>query len=275
MNWRATVPSSDTAAVRGFVPPQNDEERMCMRHAEDLARIACQRGIPRYSAFLSDREQLLAEAAMHKANCTCCRFEGGWPGAERRVLCIEPEGCAPCVPIGCIEITCRLVAGATAPQHKDYLGSLMGLELKREAMGDILLPDPEQEGRAYLFVLKNAANVVLSELCRVGSVGVETREIELSELPAFPQAQHTIQTATVSSLRLDAVLAAMLHCSRGQAAELITAGRVEINHVPAASAHASVYCGDLFTVRGKGRFELTELPGKSRKDRTIISYFQY
>ena len=62
-------------------------------------------------------------------------------------------------------------------------------------------------------------------------------------LPAFPQAERTLQTATVSSLRLDAVLAAMLRCSRGAAAELVTAGRVEINHLPAESVHAPVYEG--------------------------------
>ena len=84
-----------------------------------------------------------------------------------------------------------------------------------------------------------------------------------------------MRTATVSSLRLDAVLAAMLHCSRGVAVELITAGRVEINHLPADKPHAPVYEGDVFTVRGKGRFGLTALPGKSKKARLIIEYFQY
>ena len=48
------------SAVRGFVPAQNDEERFLMRHVEDLARAAFGRGIARYSAFLSDREQQLA-----------------------------------------------------------------------------------------------------------------------------------------------------------------------------------------------------------------------
>ena len=50
------------STVRGFVPAQNDEERFLMRHVEDLARAAFGRGIARYSAFLSDREQQLAQA---------------------------------------------------------------------------------------------------------------------------------------------------------------------------------------------------------------------
>ena len=50
--------------ARGYIPPQDDRERFLMRHIEDLARTAMARGIPRYSAFLSDREQALAKAAL-------------------------------------------------------------------------------------------------------------------------------------------------------------------------------------------------------------------
>ena len=57
------------------------------------------------------------------------------------------------------------------------------------------------------------------------------------------------------------------------ASELVTAGRVEINHLPAEKPSAPVYEGDVFTVRGKGRFALTALPGKSKKERLIIEFF--
>ena len=208
-------------AARGFIPARTDEERYLMRHIEDLAHTAFSRDIARYSAFLSDREQDLARAALGRAGVQeGFRFEGGWLNAERRVLCIEPEYSCGEAPICCVRLQCCAQAGAALPAHKDYLGSLMGLELRR-------------------------------------------------------QAEREMHSATVSSLRLDAVLAAMLHCSRGQASELIEAGRVEINHLPADKPHAQVYEGDVFTVRGKGRFNLTALPGKSRKDRSIIEFFQY
>ena len=82
--------SSDTAnAVRGFVPPQNDDERRLMRRVEELCRVAVSRGIPRYTGFLSDREQSLAQAACNKAGCSCIRFWGGFDAAERRVLVLS------------------------------------------------------------------------------------------------------------------------------------------------------------------------------------------
>ena len=262
-------------AARGFIPARTDEERYLMRHIEDLAHTAFSRGIARYSAFLSDREQDLARAALGRADIEDgFRFDGGWPDAERRVLCLEPDGSYGEGPVRCVRLQCRALAGAALPAHKDYLGSLMGLELRREALGDIVLP-AGQPGTAYVFALEPAARLICRELLQAGRTELTTELLEPDAVPQFPAAQREMRSATVSSLRLDAVLAAMLHCSRGQAAELITAGRVEINHLPADKPHAPVYEGDVFTVRGKGRFGLSALPGKSKKDRSIIEFFQY
>ena len=111
-------------AVRGFVPARTDEERFLMRHIEDLARTAQSRGIARYSGFQSDREQELARAALGRAGLEeGFRFDGGWPEAERRILCLEPEYSYPENPIRCVQLQCRAQAGAVLPAHKDYLGS--------------------------------------------------------------------------------------------------------------------------------------------------------
>ena len=173
-----------------------------------------------------------------------------------------------------MRLQCRAQAGAALPAHKDYLGSLMGLELRREALGDIVLPE-DQPGTAYVFALEPAAQLICRELFQAGHTELTTELLTLDEVPQFPQAEREMHSATVSSLRLDAVLAAMLHCSRGQASELIEAGRVEINHLPLKTAHETAYAADIFTVRGVGRFKLAAIGGKSRKDRLFISFYQY
>ena len=269
-----SIEESPEAQRRGYIPPQNDKERFLMRHIEDLARTAESRGIPRYSSFLSDREQVLARAALAKAGCGCWRLEGGYPEAERRLAAIEPEGAWADSPLACVRLECRAVPGAQLPAHRDYLGSLMGLALKREALGDIVLP-ADRPGTAYVFALEPAARLICEELVQVGRAEVSCTRQPLEELPDLAPAEREKRTAAVSSLRLDAVLAAMLHCSRGAAAALIEAGRVEINHLPTESVHAPVYEGDIFTIRGRGRFALTGLPGRTKKDRQIIEFFQY
>ena len=269
-----SIEESPEAQRRGYIPPQNDKERFLMRHIEDLARTAESRGIPRYSSFLSDREQVLARAALAKAGGGCWRLEGGFPEAERRLAAIEPEGSWADSPLACVRLECRAAPGAQLPAHRDYLGSLMGLALKREALGDIVLP-ADRPGTAYVFALEPAARLICEELVQVGRTEVSCTRQPLEELPDLAPAEREKRTAAVSSLRLDAVLAAMLHCSRGAAAALIEAGRVEINHLPTESVHAPVYEGDIFTIRGRGRFALTGLPGRTKKDRQIIEFFQY
>ena len=134
----------------------------------------------------------------------------------------------------------------------------MGLELRREALGDIVLPE-DQPGTAYVFALEPAAQLICRELFQAGHTELTTELLTLDEVPQFPQAEREMHS--------------MLHCSRGQASELIEAGRVEINHLPADKPHAQVYEGDVFTVRGKGRFNLTALPGRGTRSGALLPGF--
>ena len=132
--------SSDTR-TRGFVPPQNEDERFLMRRVEELCRTAMQRGIPRATGFLSNREQALAQAALNREGCDFARFQGGWPDAERKVLCIEPPDSWPEEPVAVLHFTAPQQGGSAVPGHRDYLGAILGLGLDRACLGDIL-PDP-------------------------------------------------------------------------------------------------------------------------------------
>lgn len=257
---------------RGFMPAQNEQERLVMRRAEDLYRIAHTRGFAQYSTFLSDREQTLAKAAINKAGGQECSFEGGYPDAERKLLCIQPAGAYGEPPISCVRLQCAVMNESSQPAHKDYLGSLLGLGLERKCLGDIIL-DPENAGTAYVLALERIAELICTQLINIGRFSVRAEQYNGS-LPAIAQ-QYQLRTATVSSLRADAVLAAMLQCSRGQAANILRLGGLEINHIATTSPHAPVYEGDIFTVRKKGRYKLQTLGGKSKKERLFIEFFQY
>lgn len=258
---------------RGFVPPQNEDERFLMHRVEELCRTAMQRGIPRSTGFLSDREQALAQAALNRAECDCAHFAGGWEDAERKVLCIEPPDSWPEDPVAVLHFTVPQ-QGGTVPGHRDYLGAILGLGLDRTCLGDIL-PDPADARSVYAFVLADKADFIASNLAEVGhsTVRAEICDAVPQEVLRGPERQ--TQDATVPSLRADTVLAAMMHTSRSIAAQAIQSGRVEVNHVPLRTAHEEVFEGDIFTVRGTGRYRLTAIGGKSRKDRIFITFYQY
>ena len=263
--------SDPQTAVRGFIPPQNDDERRLMRRVEELCRIAQEREIPRYTGFLSDREQVLASAACSRAGCTCTRFWGGYPDAERKVLCIEPPDSWQEEPLSVLKFT---AFGDTAPTHRDYLGAILGLGLDRACLGD-LLQQPDAPGVFYALVLQDKAEFIAAELTGAGRATVKAELCDALPPDLSAGVVRELHEATVPSLRADAVLAAMMHTSRTKAAEYIAAGRVEINHLPLRAAHETAYARDIFTVRGVGRFRLQSIGGKSRKDRQFICYFQY
>ena len=246
------------------------EDRTLLARVLDRAKQASERNIPAATDFLSPAQQAQAADLLHAAGIpeTAYIRWGGYDGAERRRLVFLPDWLeTPDDQVAAVRAACRSGGDLT---HRDFLGSLMGMGIVREKIGDILVgPDS-----ADVLVLDTVAEFLAQSWESAGRVKLRVAEIDPGCVH-IPEIRREERRDTVSSLRLDAVLSAMLHVSRGTAAELIEAGRVEINHLPVEKPHAPVYEQDVFTVRGKGRFRLTALPGKSKKDRSIIEFFQY
>ena len=82
-------------------------------------------------------------------------------------------------------------------------------------------------------------------------------------------------TATVASLRLDCIISAALKVSREKAAALIRSGSVSVNHGITESVSENVSEGSVLSVRGSGRFILSEIGGSTKKDRIHITIKKY
>lgn len=80
---------------------------------------------------------------------------------------------------------------------------------------------------------------------------------------------------TVSSLRLDAVVAGGFRLSRGTAAELIGMGRVKLRHLPEERPDARVAPGDAISVRGYGRLTVDAVGLPNRKGRLPLTMTRY
>lgn len=200
------------------------------------------------------------------------RFFGGYEEAERTMLVCFPEYLEPDYDeiIAALEITGRDISKLS---HRDYLGSLMGLGIKRDNIGDIV-PLGEKYGKCYIFIKPAMLNYVGENLTKIGRCGVRSNTRNLSEV-IIPQRATEPTIATVSGLRLDCVLSAALNLSRGKTAELIKSERVRVNFETAASASQSVKEGDLISVRGFGRYKLSEVRGVTRKGRISVIIDRY
>lgn len=154
--------------------------------------------------------------------------------------------------------------------HRDYLGSLMGLGLKREKLGDIIVTN---QG-AQIMADANVSDYIEANLTKVGPVGVTVSKITREQLQ-LPQPKVKIINATVASMRLDAVAAAGYGTSRSKLAREITAERLNLNWAPCSNPAANVKEGDMLSLRGRGRVKVVEVKGNTKKGRVSLVLHKY
>ena len=147
----------------------------------------------------------------------------------------------------------------------------MGLGLSRDATGDIA-PGAE-EGRAYLFVHRDVADYIRANLESAGRAALKVENMDAP--PVLREPEGTQLRATVSSERLDAVVAAGLKLSRSEAQRLIESGLVKRNHIVEQRGDQRLEEGDLLSVRGYGRMKIIEFEGRTRKGRLAVRIFRY
>ena len=142
----------------------------------------------------------------------------------------------------------------------------MKLGIKREKVGDILVDDKGADILIKTDILKFIlAN--LTELTRFQKSKIE--EIELNELRQIEEKKEKF-TITVSSNRLDNIVAELAKCSRSKANELILQERVLVNYQTITRQTKEIKENDRITIRGKGRFEIKEKVGNTKKGRIVI-----
>ena len=153
--------------------------------------------------------------------------------------------------------------------HRDVLGTLMSLQLKREAIGDILI----DHGRAVFFVSKTVAPPILQEIKLIGGVGVSLKEHLPNYLPLQKRTEE--RRGIVSSMRLDCVVALFVAAGRQQAQKMILSGQVQKNAQTIENLSALVLTGDKISIRGYGKYEVEEVGSPTKKDRLHITFLKY
>lgn len=235
-------------------------------HQQSLARIYCRKNHVPVFDRASER------AASEEGRLPACRtrFYGGYDDAERVILINLPDYAFVEDDDPLTVIRASVPAGSRPLTHRDYLGSLVGLGIKRDLLGDILV----RSDGADIIVLADIADFILMNYCKAGRTSLSLEQVPVREL-IVPETERKVITDTVASLRLDNIVASAFGLSRGKAAEAIKGGIVFVNHVEVTKADAAVSEGDQLTLRGKGKARLAEIGGRSRKDRLYIQIERY
>lgn len=251
----------------------NKEDKMLLASAEDKFRQAGQQYRVTYTNFLDLRQRSLVERHWREiskgSSDIRLEFYGGYDDAERTIAVFLPDyaDVSDC-PLTVIRI--KTPAGGRKLTHRDYLGSLTGLGLKREMTGDILTV----ENGADIIVLEEVADFILLNYSKAGRTTLKPEAVELSEL-CIPETKTVMTRDTVASLRLDNVISSAFQLSRAKAADAIRAGIVFVNSMQCEKPDMQVEEGAKLVLRGKGKAFLREVGGRTRKDRITILIERY
>lgn len=257
----------------------NDAERELFRKRVLELMTAADRGEVSISEFYTPRETHHAAVILTGAGYRGrFAFYGGYRGAERsRLVClpdyalydVTSDGDADAIWDAAAsyaeeDVTVLRAEGSGYKElsHRDYMGSVLALGIKRTSVGDILV---DGDG-AYIFCDSKIAEYIVTNLTRVGRDAVK---IKKTTLPTGFSAQRRTETVTdtVASMRADCVIAALTNSSRERAKELLRAGLCELNYETLYKPDATVDAGDVLSVRGKGKFIISGTDGVTRSGR--------
>ena len=259
----------------------NEEDKLLLAKIRDRERQCSDNSMITNSVFLDMRERSVVASSRFDTNMI---FYGGFEDAERTVCTFLPdyveardlqeifeyfEECPESDPIAIIEIEKDKFSPALS--HRDYLGALMGLGIKRELTGDILV----NENGCRMAVLEKIAPFIVENLGKAGRGTLKAKIVPSSEARKGTKAVGTPDSFTVSSMRLDSVVKNAFRVSRGDACTAIESGTVFVNDLECVKPDKKICNGDKIVFRRKGRIIVKDCSSVSKKGRIIVEIIRY
>lgn len=149
--------------------------------------------------------------------------------------------------------------------HKDVLGSILSLGIRREKLGDIIINDDA----IYFYIKNEILDYVLLNLEKIKNYGVALEVIDLNT-EISREVEYEEKLITCASLRLDLVLANVYNLSRSDAKSAVEAGLVKLNYKVTYKISEVLNVGDLVSLRRRGRFIIGDYLGLSKKDKAKL-----
>lgn len=246
----------------------DDEIKLFISKSCDLYARAFNTGRSFYSKFATPLEQQIIKNRFPE-NEIDINFFGGYEGSERNIIKFSSEsyGYEETYPLCAISVRSK---SKEVFSHRDYLGSVLGLGIRRELIGDIVI----RETDAIIFCLEEITSYIEDNLFKIGHANVTAKRVDDVDNLEIRRKFEEL-SITVSSMRADCVVSAICNVSRSGASELIERGLVTLNYEVLGSKDRSVNPSDVISVRGKGKFKIGNDTGLTRKGRIHINVEKY
>ena len=244
-----------------FLGNLSDGEKILLNQVADWVYLAENKYIAKYSFFLNEKEVSLCERLLASLKYENYMFWGGCENSKRKILCVYSRYDVisnddfPIVPLVFRYRT------ADTLSHRDFLGSLMALNIARNTVGDIIVSD----GCAQVFVYNTVVQLIVENVSKIGRIGVnieKDKRINITTNDSFEEI-----TGTVSSLRLDCILGLILRVSREKSRTIISTKEIIVNYMTVNRPDYILKENDVFSIRGYGKFLFESINGVTKKNR--------
>lgn len=250
---------------------------MLLAQILDKIEFSAKREKLEYTDFLDMYQIALVKSFLKKIEFNNYILYGGFDNAERNILFIYPEkynmdmvekNYEKVIKVIQINLGSEEIGKYT---HRNYLGGVIKLGIKREKVGDIIVSD---EG-ADIIVKEEISEGIKNELSTL--TRFENSKINIIELENLRKQEIKVEELNiiVPSLRLDNFVSDLARTSRSKAVQIINSERVFINGQNETKSSKQIKLGDIITIRGKGRFIVKEFSGTTRSGRTVVKVDKY
>ena len=256
---------------------KRQEDKICLSQVLDKIEFSKTRNKIETTDFLDMYQISLVENFLKKIKFTEYKLYGGYEDAERKILLIYPEkyneemlkkNYSKIIKI------IRIVLDEEEKgkySHRNYLGGIVKLGLKREKVGDILVSD---DG-ADIIVKEEFSEILKEQLATL--TRFKNSHINIEEIDKIKKKEIKVEKIKiiVPSLRLDNIVSDLAKTSRNKAATIINQERVFVNGQNETKLSKQIKMGDIITIRGKGRFIVKDADGTTRSGRTVLIIEKY
>lgn len=260
---------------------QREEEGLICARLDDLIKKA-DRGEIAYSGFFSLREIRLACDYLDRTEARNRYLTfGGYSDSERKRIFVLPdyidtenyEGLLPYLdlePTVALEI---VGSGYRKFSHRDVLGTLLSLGIERDVVGDIVFEN-DSGFSSVIFCDRIIADYIKSELSRVANDAVKVIDKEIND-DFEPYRSFLHISDTVSSARIDSVVAALCSLSREKARAAVEGELVEVDFATESRPDRQISAPCTVSVRGHGRFRINSVSEQTKKGRLRLNADKY
>lgn len=244
---------------------RNEELPFVERALEMLRQVELKHTM-RLTDFMDPRQLAIFRSLASQVTDVTVSGWGGYEGAERCRVLLHPSYITPeeeDFKLQLVEI--RGDQRFHTLQHRDVLGALLSIGLKREKFGDILL-----DGQSCQTVVASELfDFIRLQVKQIHRIPVELEAVPWSQLKLGTQ-EWTEKTVTVASPRIDALIGEVFRLSRAKALIPIRAGKVKVNWKVEDDPSARIEAGTVVSMAGFGRFQVLEMTENTKSGRIRV-----